>query len=92
MAVWGPWPIYSRLIETSLVSGWAIDALDDNVKYLANTLTAWHSKPAATPEEQAERDKDVADIQARLNSPGPGLMSWDDTRAVRTRYQKPGRD
>ena len=74
--------------EDTQIQAWVTDALEGNVRYLAATLTTWHSKPAETPEEQAERDKDVADIQQRLNSPGPGLMQWDEVQAVRARYKK----
>ena len=88
------WAKVERGIESLLTQGWAVDALDDNVRYLANTLTAWHAMPTTTPEEKAERDKDVADIQMRLYSPGPGLLQWDRTRDVRSRYGKslPGND
>jgi len=75
----------SRAIEDLTIMSWAIGALDDNVRYCVGTLATRH---ASTPEEQAEWDKDNADLQQRLNSPGPGLMEWDRASTVIDRYKR----
>ena len=76
----------SRLADAHQVDVFTIDTLHDNVKFVVGSLVDHHKNPPKTKEQQAHWDEAIANIEARLNSPGPGLMQWEDVKAVRKRY------